>query len=321
LTETTARAVEPGIRIADALERAIAVGRAYRGGQVTTRIPALASADPAALGIAVAPLGAVPRAAGDADAPFSIQSISKLFGFALLLSLDGMRAWQRVRWQASASRYDSLTELEAADGYPRNPFVNAGAMLVTDRLMTLRGSPAAEITELLRTESGSGDIGPDDEVRRSEAANGHRNAALAHFLASYRLLENDVEAVLHEYYGQCSIRATCRDLATAAAFLANDGVTAAGRRLLTPEATRTLNAVMLTSGTYDGASDFAFRVGLPAKSGIGGGIVAVMPGRAGLCVWGPRLDRHGTSAAGVAALQEFCSITGWSVFSAGRTAA
>ena len=320
--EVRSRVLEPCKVTADTVRRALYAGQLRRGqGRVTERIPALASVDPLALGIAVAPLHAEPVTAGDADVPFSIQSISKLFGFALLLSAEGMRAWDRVRWLSAASRYDSLAELEAADGHPRNPFVNAGAMLVTDRLMTILGSAASEVVDLLRTESGSEGIDEDEEVSRSEAENGHRNAAIAHFLASYQLLENDVDAVLHEYYRQCSIRVNCRDLALASTFLANDGVTSAGRRLLTPEATRTLNSVMLTSGTYDGASDFAYRVGLPAKSGIGGGIVAVMPGRGSVCVWSPGLDRYGTSAAGVAALEEFSAITGWSVFSAGRQTA
>lgn len=302
----------PSQEIVDAAvaEGSVAIGQ----GRVAESVPALSTIDPGRLGLAVATLDGQVFTSGHADERFSIQSISKLFAFASLLRLEGMAAWDRVRWLPSGSRYDSLAELETHDGQPRNPFVNAGAMLVVDRLMSLTGRPTLHLLDMLRIESGSPDICVDERVRRSEAAHGHRNSALGHFLASYGLLENGVDEVLHEYYSQCSISASCRELATAGLFLANRGVTVSGQHLLESSLTRTLNAVLLMAGTYNGAGDFAYRVGLPAKSGIGGGILAVMPGEGVVCVWSPALDHFGTSAAGVATLEALTRMTEWSIF-------
>jgi glutaminase len=302
----------PSQEIVDAAvsEGSVAIGQ----GRVAGSVPALSTTDPGSLGLAVARLNGQVLTSGDADERFSIQSVSKLFAFASLLRLEGTAAWDRVRWLPSVSRYDSLAELEAHDGQPRNPFVNAGAMLVVDRLMSLTGRPTLHLLTMLRRESGAHDICVDERVRRSEAAHGHRNSALGHFLASYGLMQNGVDEVLHEYYSQCSISASCRELATAGLFLANRGVSASGQRFLESHLTRTLNAVLLTAGTYNGAGDFAYRVGLPAKSGIGGGILAVMPGEGVVCVWSPALDHFGTSAAGVATLEAFTRMTEWSIF-------
>jgi glutaminase len=207
-----------------------------------------------------------------------------------------------------------LHQLEHDQGIPRNPFVNAGAMVVVDRLATLAGDAGVAVLELLRAESGNPAVCADPQVAKSEAEHGHRNAALAHLLASYGNLVNPIDAVLDQYTAQCSIAMSCRDLASAAAFLARHGVRADGSQLLSRSDTKRLNATMLTCGTYDSAGEFAYRVGLPAKSGNGGGIVAVVPNRCTLAVWGPGLDQYGNSCAGLAALDAFTTQTGWSVF-------
>jgi glutaminase len=277
-------------------------------------IPALAAVDPSRFGLALATVDGAVYGVGDWQTPFSIQSVSKVFSLALVLSHDSESIWERVGREPSGSPYNSLQQLEHDEGIPRNPFINAGALVVVDRLATLAGDASVAVLELLRAESGNPDVGADPHVAKSEADHGHRNAGLAHLLASYGNLVNPIDAVLHQYTTQCAITMSCRDLATAAGFLARHGLRANGSRLLSRSDTKRLNATMLTCGTYDSAGEFAYRVGLPAKSGVGGGILAVVPNRCTLAVWGPGLDRCGNSCAGLAALDAFTTRTGWSVF-------
>ncbi|WP_284983306.1 glutaminase [Arthrobacter sp. efr-133-TYG-118] len=277
-------------------------------------IPSLAAVDTRQFGISVAiPSGDV-FSSGDADVPFSIQSISKVYALALVLAGDGDRIWKRVFREPSGNPFNSLVQLEHEDGIPRNPFINAGALVVTDRLLSIAGNSPSPVRELLRQESGNRSIDADPEVAASEAANSHRNASLAHFLASYGNLENPVDSVLEAYINQCALEMSCTDLALASRFLANNGLRGNGTALLSPSQTKRINAVMLTCGTYDAAGEFAYRVGLPGKSGVGGGIVAVVPNKCTICVWSPGLGRSGNSVAGVAALDEFTTRTGWSIF-------
>jgi len=185
---------------------------------------------------------------------------------------------------------------------------------VVDHLLTLTGDPTRAVLDLLRTEAGNPTIDVDQQMAKSEAENRHRNAALAHLLASYGTLTHSVDAVLDQYTSLCAIRMSCRDLARTAGFLARQGLRADGGRLLSRSNAKRLNATMLTCGTYDSAGEFAYRVGLPAKSGVGGGILAVVPNRCTLAAWAPGLDENGNSCAGRAALDAFTTLTGWSVF-------
>ncbi len=283
-------------------------------GQVADYIPALANVDTAQFGMAVADVDGGVYGVGDWERPFSVQSISKAFGLALVLAEGGDLIWQRVGTEPSGNPFNSLVQLEYENGIPRNPFINAGALVVTDRLQTLTGDASTTMLEFLRAESGNPDVSFDQAVAKSESEHGDRNAALAHFMASYGNLDNPVPTVLEHYFWQCSIEMSCRDLALAAGFLARHGLRADGTRLMPRREAKQINAVMLTCGTYDAAGDFAYRVGLPGKSGVGGGIVAVIPGRCTLCVWSPGLDARGNSVAGVAALDHFTTLTGWSVF-------
>ncbi|MEU1784395.1 glutaminase [Streptomyces sparsogenes] len=283
-------------------------------GEPAQYIPALASVDPRRFGIALADADGTVTGVGDWQVPFSVQSISKAFSLALVLEQDGERIWRRVGREPSGNPFNSLVQLEYENGIPRNPFINAGALVVTDRLQTLTGDASTTMLEFLRTESGNPDVAFDQVVAASESEHGDRNAALAHFMASYGNLDNPVPTVLEHYFWQCSIEMSCRDLALAGGFLARHGLRADGSRLLSPRQAKRINAVMLTCGTYDAAGDFAYRVGLPGKSGVGGGIVAVIPGRCTLCVWSPGLDARGNSVAGMAALDHFTTLTGWSVF-------
>lgn len=277
-------------------------------------IPALACVDPEQFGMAIADLDGTVYGVGDWQRPFSAQSVTKVFALALALSQGGDSLWERVGREPSGNPFNSLVQLEYENGIPRNPFINAGALVVTDRLQTLTGDASSELLEFLRQESGNPDLAFDPEVAESESASGDRNAALAHFMASYGNVVNPVPTLLDHYFWQCSIETSCADLALAARFLARHGLRADGTRLLTRSEAKQINAVMLTCGTYDAAGEFAYRVGLPGKSGVGGGIVAVVPGRCTLCVWSPGLDERGNSVAGVAALDRFTTLTGLSVF-------
>lgn len=283
-------------------------------GQVADYIPALAAVDPAQFGIALATVDGQLLGSGHWRTPFSIQSVSKAFSLALVLAGDGEALWRRVGLEPSGNPFNSLVQLEYEKGIPRNPFINAGALILVDRLLAQTGDSLGALRDFLRAESGNPAVDLDAEVAASEAAHGHRNAALAHFMASCDNLENPVEAVLDHYFRQCALRMSCADLALAGRFLANHGLRADGSRLLSRSEAKRINAIMLTCGTYDAAGDFAYRVGLPGKSGVGGGILAVLPGRGVLCVWSPALDVHGNSVAGVEALDRFTTRTGWSVF-------
>ncbi|MEU6318670.1 glutaminase [Streptomyces sp. NPDC047009] len=283
-------------------------------GRPADYIPALAALDPRRFGMAVAePDGAV-YGVGEWRQPFSTQSVTKVYTLALDLAREGDALWEHVGREPSGNPFNSLVQLEYENGIPRNPFINAGALVVTDRLHTRTGNAAGALLDFLRAESGNPELSFDKEVAASETAHGDRNAALAHFMASYGNIGNPVPVLLDQYFRQCSIHASCADLALATGFLARHGIGADGSRLLTRSQAKQVNAVMLTCGTYDAAGDFAYRVGLPGKSGVGGGIIAVVPGRCTLCVWSPGLDERGNSVAGVAALDRFTTLTGLSVF-------
>jgi len=295
-------------RVADAVRGVL--GR----GHVPAEIPVLASADPRSFGLAVATVQGGVHGVGEWRRRFSIQSISKVFTLALVIEEDGEAIWSRVGREPSGTAFNSLIQLEYERGIPRNPFINAGALVVTDRLLTLTGDAYGAVERFLRAECDCPEIASDQVVASSEAGHGHRNAALAHFLASYGNLENPVGSVLDHYVRHCAIAMSCAELALAAGFLARHGVRRDGSRFVSRSDAKRINAVMLTCGTYDAAGEFAYRVGVPAKSGVAGGILAVIPGRCSLCVWSPGLDDKGNSVAGIVALDAFTTLTGWSVF-------
>jgi glutaminase len=294
------------------------VADAVRGvlgrGHVPAEIPVLASADPRSFGLAVATVEGDVHGVGEWRRQFSIQSISKVFTLALVIEKDGEAIWSRVGREPSGTAFNSLIQLEYERGIPRNPFINAGALVVTDRLLTLTGDAYGAVERFMRAECDCPEIASDQVVASSEAEHGHRNAALAHFLASYGNLENPVGSVLDHYVRHCAIAMSCAELALAAGFLARHGVRRDGSRFVSRSDAKRINAVMLTCGTYDAAGEFAYRVGVPAKSGVAGGILAIIPGRCSLCVWSPGLDDKGNSVAGIVALDAFTTLTGWSVF-------
>ena len=280
-------------------------------------IPQLARIDARRFGIAVTTLDGTTHAAGDVDEIFSIQSISKMFLLTLALGKHGESLWTRVGREPSGDPFNSIVQLEHEQGRPRNPFINAGAIVVTD-LVLAGHTPREAIGEILRFLRYLADdetIGIDPAVARSEQATGARNYALAQFMRSYDRLIHPVEKVLGVYFHHCAVAMSCRQLARAGLFLAAGGLDPmTGNSVVRPARARRINALMMTCGLYDASGDFAYRVGLPAKSGVGGGILAVAPGNAAICVWSPGLDRAGNSLLGVVALERLVQRTGWSVF-------
>jgi glutaminase len=297
----------------------IAVQMASRAdkGAVASYIPQLASVDPKQFSISVAlPDGSV-YSAGCAQTLFSIQSISKVFTLTLALGKLGEHVWNRVGREPSGDPFNSIVQLEHEQGKPRNPFVNAGAIAIADAIIQGHQPKEilAEILQFMRYLADDDSIAIDEKVARSEQLTGDRNASLAHFMASFGHFQNPVEAVLGTYFHHCSIAMNTVQLATAGLFLANNGVNPiTGYRVVSPDRAKRINALMLMCGHYDGSGEFAYRVGLPGKSGVGGGILAIAPSKASIAVWSPGLDTIGNSKLGTQALELLTENTGWSVF-------
>lgn len=284
-------------------------------GKVADYIPALAEVGPRRFGIAVETLEGNTIAQGDAEICFSIQSISKVFTFAMVLRHMGEDIFKSVGREPSGNPFNSLVQLEHEKGIPRNPFINAGALVVTDRLMELYPRPKEAILDFVREVCGNDDIYYDRRVAQSELMHADRNRALAYFMKSFGNIRNDVEALVDVYCHQCSIAMNCVDLARAFRFLANRGTNPDdGECLLTESQAKRLGALMATCGFYDESGDFAFRVGLPGKSGVGGGIVAYLPGKLSIAVWSPELDPHGNSLMGIETLERFTTDIASSIF-------
>jgi glutaminase len=286
-------------------------------GDVATYIPELARADPLKFGIAVVDAEGRVATGGDSDEPFSIQSISKVFTLTLALGRIGDRLWRKVGREPSGSAFNSIVQLEYEKGVPRNPFINAGAIAVTDAILSGH-KPREVLGDILRFLQFLADdtsITIDEAVAASEQRTGFRNVALANYMKSYGVIENPVDYTLGVYFHHCAIAMSCRQLAMASRFLAYRGRNpSTGFAVVQPERALRINAIMLTCGHYDGSGEFAYRVGLPGKSGVGGGILAIAPGKASIAVWSPGLDDTGNSHLGRIALEALTHRMGWSVF-------
>lgn len=274
-------------------------------GQVAQYIPALARVAPTKFALVVRLADGTEYSVGDADQPFSVQSISKLFTLALAMEWVGDDLWPRVGREPSGMRFNSLIQLETEQGIPRNPFINAGAIVVADALLHRRPQILGSFRTQMRLLSGNPNLQIDHEVHTSERATGDLNRAIAFVLKANGNLREDALAVTDAYFGFCSLAISARDLARAAMFLVapqhGDGACVSGAH-----AAR-LHAIMRTCGLYDQSGEFAYRVGLPGKSGVGGGVVAVQPGKYAAVAWSPPLDAYGNSAAGQTALELLAS--------------
>lgn len=307
--------------IDDALREAAEVAQpAADHGKVADYIPEMADLDPSCFGLALAELDGTDHVVGDVDVPFAIQSMSKVFSLILAMQMVGTEhavsesIWGRVGREPSGDPFNSLVQLEHESGIPRNPMINAGALVIDDILIDECRDPDGSMLELVRELTGD-DIEIDDAVATSEGGASHRNRAMANLLASFDNLHHTVDEVLDVYNHQCAMTMTVRQLARSMRFLANDGVNpSSGRTILPAPLARRVMAIMLTCGTYDSAGEFAFSVGLPCKSGVAGGIMAAAPDHSGLCVWSPPLDASGNSLAGRAALHELTDRLVLSIF-------
>ena len=295
-------------------------GSARDRGTVADYIPALARVSPDRFGLAVVLADGATYAAGDADEAFSIQSVSKVFTLTLALARHGDAVWSRVGREPSGSAFNSIVQLETEHGIPRNPFINAGAIVVSDMVLD-GGDPRSAIGDVLRfvrDMAGDDSINIDNEVANSEAVTGFRNAALANYMKSFGNMGREVEGALKLYFHQCALALSCRQLAMAGRYLMLDGAhPVTGKQVIDVAVARRINALMLLCGHYDGSGEFAYRVGIPGKSGVGGSILAIVPGKASIAVWSPGLNARGNSRLGTKALEELAEATGWSVFMPG----
>lgn len=273
-------------------------------GKVATYIPELAKADPNALAIVVQTIDGERHAVGDSDTEFTFQSISKVFALALLLREQGRGVFDSMSCEPSGDAFHSIVRLEEERGRPRNPYINAGAIMVSGALPG--AAPDTKIAGLQTFLSGICDDAAfpiDDQVYRSEAATGFRNRALANFMRQHDLI-GDPAIAAETYFKQCSLTLNAALLARAGLFLANKGVDpVTGDRVISESCNRTAVALMTTCGLYDEVGRFAIDVGLPAKSGVSGAILAVVPGRMTIATYSPALGAKGNSVAGMAVLR------------------
>lgn len=287
----------------------------YMNGKVADYIPALATVSPELMGISVATIDGHIVGAGDDKVPFSIQSISKIFGLVMAMNRVGDPLWQRVRMEPSGQPFNSIIQLEWEKGIPRNPVINAGALLVADVLASHYSSSKLAFLSFMRLLANDESIQIDQNVYQSELVHGNRNAALAYLMKSFGNIEAEIPDVLGHYFTQCSIKMSCQQLAQSLLFLANKGVDPRTNKVIcTRQDSHRINAILSTSGMYDQSGEFAFSVGLPAKSGVGGGIVAIIPNYGVICAWSPPLNKFGNSVVGMSLISELANELGLSIY-------
>lgn len=273
-------------------------------GKVADYIPALAEVSAEQFSIAIYTTGGETICAGDCSTRFTIQSVSKVMTLTMALQRYGDELWHRVGKEPSGTAFNSLTQLEFEKGVPRNPFINAGAIVTCDALYSRLSAPRHSMLETFRLLAGNSAIVIDKKVANSEYEFRHRNAAMAHLMKSFGNFENDVDDVLWSYFNFCAIELNCIELARAYNFLANKGIDySSGKQVLSSRQNKQLNSILFTSGLYDAAGDFGYRVGMPGKSGVSGTILAVLPGKFTVAVYSPGLNEFGNSVAGIAALE------------------
>lgn len=284
-------------------------------GHVANYIPELAKVSPHYFGVHLTSINGEKYAFGDSDIRFSLQSISKVLSFVLAYSCVKSDIWTRMNLEPAGTPFNSLVQLEHDKGIPRNPFINAGAIVVADILASEFENPKEELLTFIRLLAKNPSIDYNPVVAFSEKSTGFRNYALVNFMKSFGNIHNDIETVMDLYFHLCSIEMTCKELSETFLFLANNGVLPhSGERILSESRTKRVNAIMQTCGFYDEAGQFTFKVGLPGKSGVGGGIVAIHPEKYSIAVWSPRLNEKGNSYKGILFLEEFTTKTKLSIF-------
>lgn len=284
-------------------------------GQVAQYIPELAKINPNQFGVQLTSINGKQFAFGDSEKRFSIQSIAKVFTFVLAYSRIKSNIWERMDLEPAGTPFNSLVQLEYDKGIPRNPFINAGAIVVCDILVEELASPKEDVLSFIRSLSENNTIDYNPIVANSEKGSGFRNYALVNLMKSFGNIKNDIDTVMDLYFSICSIEMSCRELSESFLFLANNGVVPhSGEQILSPSRTKRTNALMQSCGFYDESGQFTFKVGLPGKSGVGGGIAAILPGKYAITVWSPRLNAKGNSFKGMLFLEEFTTKTKLSIF-------
>lgn len=284
-------------------------------GSVATYIPELAEVDPNKMGIHLITTDNRHYFLGDSNEKFSIQSISKVFALTMAFRLEGEQLWNRVGVEPSGTAFNSLVQLEYERGIPRNPFINPGALVICDVLVSHFSCPKDELIHFIRQVSGNPLIDYNPNAAESERATGYRNCALIYLMKSFGNIKNDIDTVLDVYFHLCSIEMTCKELAQAFLFLASNGVNPLSSEVVvTASKAKRINAVMQLCGFYDEAGEFSFKVGLPGKSGVGGGIIAVHPGKYSIAVWSPKLNSKGNCFKGMRILESLTTLTESSIF-------
>ena len=285
-------------------------------GKLANYIPALANVDDKKFAMSIQLFDGTSYHIGDTNLKFSIQSISKVFTFTLALNHYGKDLYKRVGHEPSGNPFNSLVQLEYENGIPRNPFINAGAIVTADSLVSIyKKNTFDNILDFIKKTSNDETIVYDEEIFKSELAHGFRNFALINMIKSFNNINNNIDDVIDTYFKQCSIMMNSSQLAKSMLFLANHGVhPLTNEEIITESKAKRINSLMLTCGHYDASGDFAYKVGLPGKSGVGGGIVAVVPKKMTICVYSPKLNLQGNSLVGTIALELFTTKTGLSIF-------
>ncbi|SDT08604.1 glutaminase [Winogradskyella sediminis] len=284
-------------------------------GKLATYIPELADVDPDKFGVHMTNLDGQNFGMGDHLEKFSIQSIAKVLSLSLAVKFLGEKIWTRIDVEPSGTKFDSLLLLETYKGIPRNPFINSGAIVICDILITHLENAREEFLEFVKDLSDIPDLDYSDDIADSEKATGFRNVALCNFIKSLDNIDNDPDEVLDFYFDMCSLEMNCEELSRTFSFLANGGKKLSdGKKILTRSQTKRINALMLTCGFYDESGEFAFKVGLPGKSGVGGGIVALYPSNFTIAVWSPKLNPNGNSFKGMKLLETVTTHSEMSIF-------
>lgn len=283
-------------------------------GTVASYIPELAYVDKNKFGMHLIDAQGNHYGTGDSEEAFSIQSISKVLSLSQAFAIMGDKLWERVDVEPSGDPFNHLSLLELEHGIPRNPLINAGALVIADVLISHLENPKADFLAYVRKMANDENINYDTDVAASESKTGYKNYAAANLLKSYGNIKNDVDDVLEFYFHQCSLQMSCRQLTEVFYIFMNRGKCRRGNAFLNINQVKRVNAIMLTCGFYDEAGEFAFEVGLPGKSGVGGGIVALLPSQFCIATWSPGLNAKGNSKLGMIALEQFTTQTGLSIF-------
>ena len=284
-------------------------------GEMASYIPELSNVDPKNFGIHISTINRVSFGIGNYNDKFSIQSIAKVLALILAYRIVGDEIWDRVGVEPSGTAFNSLVQLEADQGIPRNPFLNAGAIVVSDILLSNLKNPKEDFIDFVRSISNNTTLEYSNKIAQSEKDVGYRNVALCNFIKSFGQIENEPSDVLDFYYDLCSLEMSCKELSELFLFLANNGLgLQKNEAILSESQSKRINALMQTCGFYDESGEFAFKVGLPGKSGVGGGIIAIHPDQYAIAVWSPKLNKKGNSHKGMKFLEEFTTRSELSLF-------